>query len=218
MKPLPIQETATENLSDLAYKRLLNLILNGQLPAGSAILERAIAQWLEISRTPVRQALARLENEGLIERKANRLLVKEVGLDEFVEILSTRQLLEAEAARLAASRGVNKIELLELRAETLTLTEQAEITSSEHQKLDDRFHSLIAEACGNRILRDMIQHLRRKTRCFGHERLPERSKPGCLEHLAVLDAIEQGEADRAAAAMGKHIESVRKSITDHLKI
>ncbi|CAJ0994014.1 hypothetical protein SODG_004485 [Sodalis praecaptivus] len=94
-----------QNLSVKAYDVLLNMLINRELPVNTVLQERRLAEMLAISRTPVRDALNKLENEGFISRSGGRtLVVKEFSIRELIETLHVRRTLEAEAARLAAGR------------------------------------------------------------------------------------------------------------------
>ena len=92
-----------KSLSDQAYERLLDMLLAGELAAGDILQERRLAEALAISRTPVREALSRLESDGLLTRLRGRLLtVRQFTAAEFMDALNVRKLLELEAASLAA--------------------------------------------------------------------------------------------------------------------
>ena len=201
-----------KNLGEHAYDRLLDLMLTGTLPAGTALQERRLADVLAISRTPIREALGRLEAEGLISRQAGRLLlVKEFTVREFIEILHVRQVIETESAGLTARRPPIA-ELAETRAMILGLMSGGEPSATDHWVVDDRLHDLIAANSGNRMMATMVRDLRRKTRIFNFKRMPERFEPGCREHLTIIDAIMRGDEVAARAAMSTHIENVKQSI------
>src|SRR5476651_2901326 len=97
--------TSTAKLSTVAYGAVLDMILRGTIAAGELVTERQIAMRLGMSRTPVREAVRRLEGEGTLERqRGGALVVKPYSMEEFLHALSVRRLLEGEAARLAAGR------------------------------------------------------------------------------------------------------------------
>lgn len=187
-------------------------MLNGALPAGTGLQERRLAEILDISRTPIREALRRLEAEGFISRQSGRLLVvKEYGVREFIEILHVRQVIEAETAGLAARRPP-LAELAELRTMVRNLMTATEPSVTDHREVDDQLHSLIASSSGSHTMATMIRDLRRKTRIFNFKRMPERFEPGCHEHLAIIDVIMDGDEAGARAAMCLHINNVKQSI------
>lgn len=78
-------------------------------------------------------------------------------------------------------------------------------------------HTLISNGSGNSVLAELIRDLRLRTRMFDFNVLPERFKPGCLEHLEIIDAVVKGDASRARTVMAHHIDSVKSSILNKLQ-
>ncbi|WAT06654.1 GntR family transcriptional regulator [Rouxiella badensis] len=104
-RPADLIGEREQNLSTKAYEVLLNMLINRELPVNTVLQERRLAELLNISRTPVRDALNRLENEGFIIRAGGRTpVVKEFSIRELIETLHVRRTLESEAASLAAGR------------------------------------------------------------------------------------------------------------------
>src|SRR6187551_3603522 len=94
-----------EKLSTVAYGAVLDMILGGAIEPGELVTERQIATRLGMSRTPVREAVRRLEGEGTLERqRSGALIVRPYSMEEFLHVLAVRRLLEGEAARLAAGK------------------------------------------------------------------------------------------------------------------
>src|SRR5688572_27585695 len=91
----PVDSAGTDrSLSEVAYERLLDMLLSGQLVAGSVLQERRLAEALNISRTPIREALSHLEAEGLVTREVGRLMtVRRISVQSYIEILQVRKLL-----------------------------------------------------------------------------------------------------------------------------
>ena len=213
----PMLMGSPKSLSDQAYERLLDMILSGELPAGSILQERKLADALNISRTPAREALGRLETEGLVTRKFGRLLaVRELTVHEFIEILNVRKLLEVEAAGLAAG-NVPKERTIAVRSAIEALMNAAKPTVAQHWAIDDMVHGTVAEASGNRMLASLICDLRRRTHMFDMRRIPTRFESSCQEHLLLIDAIERGHPTAARKAAETHIEHVKLSIIDKLR-
>jgi DNA-binding GntR family transcriptional regulator len=207
-----------KSLSDQAYERLLDMILSGELAGGSILQERRLADALNISRTPTREALARLESEGLVTRQFGRLLaVRELTVQEFIEILNVRKLLEVEAAGLSAG-NVPTERAGEVRTAILRLMNAESPTVAQHWAVDDMVHGLVAGASNNHMLGALIQDLRRRTHMFDMRRIPSRFRSSCKEHLDLVDAIEKGDAAAARKIAGTHIENVKLAIIDKLKV
>jgi DNA-binding GntR family transcriptional regulator len=187
-------------------------MLSGEYPAGTLLQERPLADALQISRTPVREALAKLESEGLVTRHVGRLLiVREIPVQELMQILHVRSILEVEAVALAAGR-ISASQLATLRA---TFEEQMQgplPDNGNHWGADDLLHGAICEASGNAVLAEMVRGLRRRTRMFNLKRMPERFLPGCREHLAIIEALERGDEKLARRAMATHLENTKRSI------
>ncbi|SFJ18920.1 DNA-binding transcriptional regulator, GntR family [Bradyrhizobium sp. cf659] len=201
-----------KSLSQLAYERILDLLVKRELPAGTVMQERRLAEFLDISRTPIREALYRLETEGLVTRApGNSLIVKEFSLGELIQILQVRQMLEAEAAILSIDRISGK-DLDDLEAHILRLREHGDPQAAENREVDKRFHELLAEASGNAVLAGLIRDLRLKTQMFNLSRLPERFAPVHNEHLAIIAALRAKDPNAVRAGVGAHIENIKLSI------
>lgn len=207
---------AVRSASNLAYDTLLDLIVTRALPAGTVLREQVLAESVGVSRTPLREALSRLAGEGLVARQANRsLVVKPITVRDYIEALHVRALLEAETARRAVGR-LEADEVAALRDRIEALLAGPEPSAREHWAVDDAVHQAIAQASGNDLMAGIIQGLRRKTRLFNLKRMPNRFRPGCEEHLVLLDAIASGDAEAAGRAMAEHIDHVRTSILEKL--
>ena len=203
-----------------AYEQVLDLIMSGSLKPGTLIQERRLAQHLDMSRTPLRDALLMLEAEGLLMRQPGRgLQVKLLNLDDFIDNLAIRRLLEPEATRIAAGR-VEAGMLADLTARLQQVLDAARSGDPPDRaivrEVDDDLHRTIAEAVGNPQMVAMIQGLRRQTLMFDLRSVPERLEATCAEHLAIVAALSQGRGEAAAEAMAVHLDGVRHSIVGRL--
>lgn len=205
-----------ESLGQMAYNDLMDRLIKREIPVGAVLQERRLAEALAISRTPVRDALARLENEGFITRKSGGVLVvKEFSTRELIETLHVRQILEMEGVRLAVGR-IPRAELDDVEAAIGMLLEAPEPAADEDWEVDSRFHRMIAERSGNAVLAKQIQDLRVKTHMFNMDRVPERFEIGHREHLAIIDALRREDRDAARGGIQAHIENVKLSIIGKL--
>lgn len=214
---MPSIDTASPDpkLSLSAYERLRSMVLSGVIAGGAVIQERRLAEILGLSRTPVREALGRLEGEGLLCREGRHLLCSSVSVAEVMEILSVRRLLETEAARAAA--GLMPAQAVaSVRAAILDMADPADVTDDDHWANDDLLHLSIARASGNNLLQRLVRDLRQRTRMFGLRRIPGRFDVGKEEHIAILDAIAAGDATAAAARMQRHLDHAREAILSSL--
>lgn len=206
-----------EALSEFAHKAMMGMLLSGELAPNELVTERQIALQLGISRTPLREAVRRLEGQRLLERqKSGALVVRALPVEEYMHILNVRRLVEGEAARLAAGR-VPRAELEKLKeriAQALELPEDA--TTPDFDASDRDLHSLIAAASGNPVLQQVIEDLKTRTSMFRFGRLPSRRKAVCAEHIEIIEALISGDSQRAQKAMQEHVDQVRLTILARL--
>jgi|TARA_R110002012_G_scaffold320602_1_gene544676 DNA-binding GntR family transcriptional regulator len=207
----------TETLGDATFKRMKAMILDGTLEPGTRLSEKKFADHLGVSRTPVREAIGQLVSEGLAKRSAGSApVVSSVSLNEIMEILHVRSLLECEAARKAASSGKSTAELSDIRNKMQGFIDGPRPTAAEHSALDMRLHLILAEMAGSNLLLELIEGLKVKTGMYDQGSIPDRLVPGCEEHIALIDAVIAGEPEAASAAMKLHLSNVRKSIISHI--
>jgi DNA-binding GntR family transcriptional regulator len=206
----------TTSLSEHAYSRILELILGGRIAPGTVLQERKLAEMLSMSRTPLREALSRLEAERLITRSHGRApVVSHVGIENFVFILDMRRILEVEAAGRAtghippdeATRVIKAID-------DLVKIEQP--TPTQHWAVDDLVHGTIADAAGNPLVAATIRDLRRRTHLFNTSRIPKRLMPGASEHRSMIDAVMGDDPELSRQIMGRHLDNVREAIIEFL--
>ncbi|WP_426955747.1 GntR family transcriptional regulator [Muricoccus radiodurans] len=202
--------------ANLAYESLTEMILSRRLAPDAAVSERRLAAELGVSRTPLREALRRLEGEGVLARRGDgALAVRRLDVEEVLEVLSVRRMLEVEAAAAAAGRVPAPV-IEGLRRRVQDLLAAGDPQSPERLEVDLALHAAIGEACGNRTLATLIAELRRRLLLFATRRVPERLEPVCAEHLAILDALASGDAGAARAAMAAHVDSTRLGIVRRL--
>lgn len=210
------KEDGGKHLHLQAYEQLLEMIFDGTLPAGTLLIEQSLAQRLKISRTPVREALVRLEVEGLVTRHAGRaLVVRELQMRDFLEILRVRSVLETEAVGQACLR-ITPAKLSEVRRTIELLLESKDPDADEQVRADDALHDALVEACGNAVLAELVKGLRRRTRFLNLRSLPGRFVAGCQEHLAIIEALERRDENDARLAVGRHFDNVRQGVLRRL--
>ncbi|OYW58039.1 MAG: GntR family transcriptional regulator [Azorhizobium sp. 39-67-5] len=198
------------NLSNLAYGAVSEMIRRRRLRGGEMIVEQRLAETLGISRTPLREALQRLEGEGLVVKGTGRsYMVRNVDLKEYLQSLKVREILEPEAAALAAGR-IPRGELAQVRAEINTLRTAVPYHTDAHWRSDDNLHEIYARHCGNDVLAAMIRSLRVTTRLFEIARLADRLEADSAEHLLIVEALEQDDSKAARRAVQNHLRSLGK--------
>jgi DNA-binding GntR family transcriptional regulator len=210
-----------QRLAPRAYQQILDLILSGETSPGDHLNERQLAERLGMSRTPVRDALLMLEAEGLIVRQGRMgVQIKQMRIDEFLDALQVRTLLEPAVSHMAAGK-VDHGALDELEGSLRDALEKADATGhgmdrSQTRWIDDTLHSLISDSAGNPQLSTIVRNLRRKTQMFDLKNLPERAVATCHEHLDIIAALRLGDGRKTAEAMLRHLEQVRASIIARL--
>lgn len=196
-----------ESLADVAYRQMRELILHRKLTGGTAMVEERLAEQLNISRTPMREAILRLLAEGLLVKQGSRsVAVRQVTAAEFFQAHKVRELLEPEAVELALP-NLSQAAVTEARRQIARLAKAA-VQEQAHWDADDRLHLMFADASGNPILAAMIRELRFTTRLFEVSQPMRRVRKDGEEHVAILDAVAEGDARRARKAMVRHLQNL----------
>ena len=195
-------------LSQAAYQTLSRMIQERELPIGHPIVETQLAEMLGVSRTPLREALHRLEAEGLLQKAQSRSnVVRRVDLREYLQSLKAREILEAEAAVMAIGR-IDPAAIALARTNLHAVQQRRPYDMLAHWASDDEVHGLFIEACGNRVIQDLLKSLRVTTKLFEIERLSERLEPDSSQHETILDALEAGDRDATRVAVVAHLRSL----------
>lgn len=198
------------SLADSVYETLLEAMIHGRLSAGVELNEVALARQLDVSRTPVHEALRRLVADGLVKACGRRrLCVAALSHDEVREVYAMRRLLEGAAAERAAPRIADEV-LAGLRrtADALFADTRAVDWTARALQYDLAFHDAIAAACDNGRLRDDIARYRLLVRglCRMTGTL-DNLHAALVEHAAILDALEARDGRAAREAMAAHIDA-----------
>ncbi|GAL30203.1 transcriptional regulator GntR family [Vibrio variabilis] len=195
----------------MAYQKLLQAIRHGELTPGTRVREIEVAEMLGISRTPVRDAIRRLESDGLlIHLPRQGAVIKQLDQKEVIELYEVREVLEGTAARYAA-RHASEIELAELEDFNDIMLSNANdpIKVAEANRL---FHQALYRAGNNRYLIDALNSLSNALTLLGGTTLQEgeRAQTAYQEHQAIIDAIRQRDGDKAEQAARHHIQQAHR--------
>ncbi|MEO1091418.1 MAG: GntR family transcriptional regulator [Pseudomonadota bacterium] len=204
----------TGNLAEQAYAALIRRILLRQIPVDQPLVEERLAEDLEVSRTPLREALLRLAGDGLLVKQGRAWAVKAVTVETYLATMRVRLLLEPEAARLAAGR-IAAEQVTALAATIRSLADERRQIEP-HWAADDALHDGIAEASGNQVLAATIRRVRMPTRLFELANPFERVADDAAEHLAILDATAAGDAAGAEDAMRTHLSRLVGQLLERL--
>lgn len=203
-RPVPLRESVLE--------AILELIITGSLRPGQHLVENELADLLGVSRQPVREALQLLSGEGWVDlRPGQGAFVHLPTPEEADQLLAVRGLLETEAARLAALNATPEgvARLREICARGLAAHASGDVDGTVAANAE--LHAQIAELSGNKVLADMAAQVSRKVRWYYTPVARQRGEQSWEEHKALIDAIEAGDADRAAEVMKHHAEQTRRS-------
>jgi DNA-binding GntR family transcriptional regulator len=206
-----------ESAADRVYHSLRARILDGTLVGGRLLSEGEVAAAVEVSRTPVREAFLRLAAEGMLELYPKRgALVLAVSANELREVLVARGLIEPWAARVVAGRS-DRVAVAERLRE---LTDQARDALARHdertfQAADRKFHQQLLKAAGNELLAGFYASLRDRQLRAGMLAIdndPARGIESMDQHDTIVDALERGDGDAAAAAMVEHLNGTTRAL------
>ena len=204
-----IIEGKSLSLEEMVYKQLEDEILSGKLAIGESLGEIALSKRLGVSRTPVRGALHRLAEDGIVEISPNKgAVVVGINQEDLVDIYNIRKRLEGLASACAAQR-VSEEELVRLRHSVELAEFYISKRDTEHLKeLDTEFHITIYKASGNRMLSKILSELHIKIKSYRKRSLlvPGRLEMSVLEHREILEAIEAKDAERADRLTSLHVE------------
>ncbi len=191
------------------YVALREAILDGTLGAGDRLVEEQVAAMASVSRTPVREAIRRLEAEGLLEDSGSGAVAVAVTLDAdaLAEVCEVRETLEGLACRLAAL-GRTEITILTLEDLAKRWQDAVENGASEQElvRLNRVFHETIWQASGNRYLAEQLRFLRARIELSGKSTLGfhDRASEAMAEHAELLEAIRRRDADAAEEFARSH--------------
>ena len=206
-----MREFRTMSLADQVFERLENDIILGVYPRGEILTELKLVEQLGVSRTPIREALRRLEMERLIEDSGKGSVVLGITQEDLIDIMNIRQHAEGLASAYAAKRMND-----EMRKELEHVVSLQDYYCSnedwEHlHQLDDKFHQLLCQFCGSTVIQDVILPLHRKSKRYRKAAVEntDRSRQMVVEHRGIYDAIAKGDAQLAEKLTADHIEKAK---------
>ncbi len=197
--------------SELVYRELRDALASGALKPGQRVMETEVAEWLEVSRTPVRDALRRLESEGMLTVEPRMgLVVASISRQAMLELYVMREVLEGTAARLCAQHA-SDTEIMELQA----LVEREARLQGNHSELarhNRLFHDAIHRGAHNRYLEKSLAAVNDTMHLLGPSQLlvQERASESQREHAELFEHIRDHDPDAAEAAARRHVRSARQ--------
>ncbi|NJP34017.1 GntR family transcriptional regulator [Micromonospora thermarum] len=200
---------AAPSAAERAYRHLKRSILEQIHPGGSLVSEGEIAEATGVSRTPVREALLRLEAEGLVKLYPKRgALIRPVSAREIADVIEARRLIELHAAeRVWPRRAALKAELATRLAEMRVAHAAGDLTAL--MAADRAFHATVVDAAGNEILAELYQRLRDRQLRMGEASFrlsPGWAEVALIEHAAQLAALDADDPQPWLASVAAHID------------
>ncbi|RYD97840.1 MAG: GntR family transcriptional regulator [Sphingomonadales bacterium] len=210
-----------------AVIELREKILSGEMPGGMRLFEVPIAELLDISRTPVREALSRLTEEGLLERlPGGGFVVRRFGFADVIDAIELRGVMEGMAARLAAEHGVREDELRKIEATVLQIDScfgerVDDVDFDAYSELNERFHHQLAGLPGSEMIRREVERAGSLPFASPSAFLPDRADIAAFrrslrgaqeQHRAMVSAIAGREGTRAEAIAREHARTARRNL------
>lgn len=209
-----------------AMVELRQRILQGKIAGGTRLLEVALAEELEISRTPIREAMSRLAEEGLLERgRSGGFIVRSFSFSDAIDAIELRGVLEGMSARLAAERGVEDKLMAEILLTVAELdkcfTPEGDVEFEAYSRLNAQFHTQLAGLSGSKIIRQEVERATRLPFASPSAFLPDETDVvhfkrsltmGQEQHRAIIEAITAKEGARAAALLQEHARAARQNL------
>lgn len=206
--------TSTDRIADAIYERIREEIFTGALPPGARLSVPALAERLEVSRSPVREAVLRLVQDRLADEEPRRgAVVAQIGARELAAIYDVREVLEGLAARLAVENSGRRLvtalhDVLADHERAVRDTDVAAVTDA-----DMRFHSLVRHAADNPEVVRLLDGVQTQVRlAMRTTRVTAGPRQAIDDHRAILTAIESGDPSAAEYAARAHIYRLRSAL------
>lgn len=199
-------------LREIVYEELKKQILTGKIAPGTRMMEVELAEAMDVSRTPVREATRKLEKDGLVVIEPRRgAYVSEISVKDMVDTLVVRESLEGLAASLACQR-ITREELEQLDAMTNRYSDA--IASGNMDQIiqeDESFHRAIVELSGNKTLNSLFETVRELALRFRYLYYEDFSRYENMptEHMSIVEAIRSGEPAMARDVSEKHVNKLK---------
>ena len=209
------------SIADQVFEQLERDILTGKYPQGEVLSEMRLSSELGVSRTPIREAIRRLEQEHILEDTSRGLVVVGISRQDMLDIYEIRHQLEGMAARRAAASITDDVlsemkEVLDLQRFYIESEKEPGENSDQVKNLDSRFHELLYNSCGSRPYADTLISLHKKIIKYRKASVTHHSRAvhALEEHTAIYEALAAHDGDRAAEASLRHVENARANLAD----
>lgn len=212
---IPPELTHTKPIREIIYEYLREAILDGRLKPGERLIERDLAEKFRASRTPIREALRKLETEDFLEYLPRRGdIVKGVNPEDIEEVYILREMMESVAIRRSVAHLTDAgIESLRQAVEKTNQAQQEDRVGDVIAGLRE-FDAVLLDACKMKRLRGFVNSLQESLRSYRKFNLshPERRARAVREHQEIFAAVLARDADRAEGLVRRHIQAARDSL------
>lgn len=216
-----MKEHRNISIADQIFEQLERDILSGKYQRGEILSELRLSKELEVSRTPIREALLRLEQENVLAETGRGMVVIGISAQDMMDMYDIRQHLEGEVARRAAKNITEEqlsemLELVELQR--YYINKQGN-SSSEHTKnLDSEFHELLYRSCGSKAYEDVLIRIHKKMTKFRKASVSKQSRAllSNEEHMEIYRALASHDPDAAERAVTMHVVNAMRRM-EHME-
>ena len=204
-------------LREIVYEELKRQIMIGEIPPGTRMMEVELADDMGVSRTPIREAIRKLEKEGLVSIEPRRgAYASEISIKDMVDVLEVREFLEGMAAGLASKR-ITEEEIEALKHSIDAYRDAVESGATEEIiEEDEIFHKLIVDCSGNKTLIQMINQVQELALRFRYIYYEDFSRYQNMpnEHQEILDAVLSGDPETARKAADEHVLRLKEFVVE----
>ena len=207
-------------LREIVYEELKRQILVGEIAPGTRMMEVELAEDMGVSRTPVREAIRKLEKEGLVTIEPRRgAYASDISIKDMVDVLEVRQMLEGMAASMAAKKVTEeeKLDFVEANSAYKNAVKKGNI--EEIIRYDELFHQLIVSYSGNKTLNQLLSQVQELALRFRYIYYDDFSRYENMpvEHEEIEEAIISGDTQKAKVVAEEHVERLKKFVIDEGK-
>ena len=202
-------------LREIVYEELKRQILVGEIAPGTRMMEVELAEDMGVSRTPVREAIRKLEKEGLVTIEPRRgAYASDISIKDMVDVLEVRQMLEGMAASMAAQKVTEeeKLDFVEANSAYKNAVKKGNI--EEIIRYDELFHQLIVSYSGNKTLNQLLSQVQELALRFRYIYYDDfsRFEGQPMEHKEIVEAIISGNAEKARIEADQHISRLKEFV------
>lgn len=214
-----MREHKSISIADQIFEQLERDILTGKYPRGEVLSELRLSSELGVSRTPIREAIRRLEQEKILEDSSRGAVVVGISREDMLDMYEIRLRVEGLAARRAAER-IGEAELKEmqevLELQSFYISKPEGDNADQIKNLDSRFHELLYKSSGSKAFQDTLTSMHKKMTKYRKASVSKHSRAveSLQEHRAILEALSAHDAEKAERLTVEHVKNARNSMAE----